>query len=154
PPLLSNPFAFPGTLQSLASPGASVNLTGLATGSGVLSKDMVFVLSQTIAGHTFSTPVVVKSADTADNTGNASLQADIQAAVNAGIARIQRLADEAFAPPGPATPHTAATVSVTVSGGKAAFQTGTANDATSVGLRALAVDIDFNKPSGFEELLD
>ena len=98
PPLLSNPFAFPDANQSLAAPGASVNLAGLASSAGVLSKDMVFILSQTIDGQTFATPVVVKAADTAGNLGNADLETDIQAAVDLAIARIQRLADEASCP--------------------------------------------------------
>src|SRR5262249_19927230 len=150
PPSLSNPFGFPSTDTSLAAPGASVSRTGLVSGSGVLSKDMVFVLSQTIGGQTFATPVIVRGSDTADNHTAADLEADIQSAVDLAIARIQRLADQAAVTP----PRTAATVDVTLSGSTVTFPTPAANNASSVTLRDLFVNIDFTKPSGFDELLN
>jgi Ca2+-binding RTX toxin-like protein len=148
PPTLTNPFAFAKTDQSLGGLGVAVSTTGLASPSGVLSKDMVFVLSQTIGINTFETPVVVRAIDTVGNLNAADLDADIQAAVNKAVARLQHLVDRV-----PLT-KTVGTVDVAVSGSNVTFATLAANDAAAVNLRGLFVDIDFTKPAGLDELFD
>jgi len=149
PPSLSNPFGFAKLNQSLADPGHTVS-AGLPS-SGVLTQDMFFVLSQTIDSLAFATPVVVRAADTAGNLTGADLQADIQAAVDKAVARIQHLADQAASP---GTAGTADSIEVTVTGGNVKFKSLDDHDATAENLRGLFVGIDFNKPAGLEDLLD
>jgi outer membrane protein OmpA-like peptidoglycan-associated protein/Ca2+-binding RTX toxin-like protein len=149
PPSFGNPFMFPKLDQSLADPGVTISTIGLA-GSGILNEDMLFVISQTIGGNTFATPIVVTTADTAGNITVADLEADIQAAVDKGIARIQHLVDKVEPP----VVATAATIDVAVTGSNVTFETLAGNDASAVNLRGLFVDLDFTALTGLDELLD
>jgi len=142
PPSLSNPFELSKDDQDL---GTSTIQLGI---NPVLSQDLLFVLSQEVGGDTYETPVIVRAIDTVGNANLAALQADIQAALNAAEARLQHMVDKAGGS------ETVASATAAVSGAGALTFVGSLNDATDLNLRGLFVDIQFNKPSGLDDLLD
>ncbi|HSB85601.1 MAG TPA: hypothetical protein VLD86_04800, partial [Ilumatobacteraceae bacterium] len=148
-PSLSNPFGFLKDDHSLAGAGVTVTTSGLISGNK-LTQDMQFVLSETIGGQLFETPIVVHADDTVGNLTLADLEQDIQEAINKGILRVNHLA--ALFP----VVGVADSIDVTVSSGTGNITFKSLNDhnSTAETARGLFVDLDFQPPSGFEDLLN
>jgi len=133
-PQLVNPYSF-----SELNTVLPFDVTGLSS-TGVLSEDMIFVLSQDVDGNTYETPIVLNAALTSDNASLADLVLDVQTAVDAGVARLQQLLKQSGN-----TTDDVATITVSTDNiGKITLAVGTANDATQINQHRLLADIDFD----------
>ena len=152
-PIGGNPFQIPNTETSLQDAGLTIDLPNAVmpkASSGVLSKDLVFILSQQIDGQTFATPVRIKAAATSGHSGLGDLVSTVKEAVETAGKRIETLANQALN----RTNTKAASVAVTSGANSLQLKSSALNSASTVTVRSLFLDVSYTKPDGLEALLD
>jgi hypothetical protein len=131
--------------------------------NGVLTEDMVFVVSQKYGdteAERVEELVVLKAEDTSDNTSRADLQSDLNHSTTGAITKaLARLQDDidSMDPPLSGT-NVVGTITATISSEGVVSLSGTAGTfdgttAEQLDVRGNIIQLDFNRPSGWEELI-